>query len=152
MIVDIHRPRGVTLLLSTLVAAGMILFVVVLATISTHQMHASMSAVAVIAAVQIFGELRPIRLTRDQSATDELSISTAFGLVLMLVSSIGIAIGAQVIAVLLDGILRRRSLGAMVMTVARYTIAFLGAQVVYAALRGESLLDNNTAFSGNDVL
>ncbi len=140
------------MLLSSLVAAGMILFVVVLATISTHQMHASMTAVAVIAAVQIFGELRPIRLTREQSSTDELSVSTAFGLVLMLVSSIGIAIGAQVIAVLLDGIIRRRPLGAMVLSVARYTIAFLGAQVVYAALRGEALLDNNTAFSGKDVL
>src|SRR4051812_20859667 len=152
MSVDIHRPRGVTLLLSTLVAAGMILVVVVLATISTHQMHASMSAVAVIAAVQIFGELRPIRLTREQSAAEELSISTAFGLVLMLVSSIGIAIGAQIIAVLLDGLLRRRPVGTMVLSVARYTVAFGAAQVVYAALRGEQLFDNSSPFASQDVL
>jgi diguanylate cyclase (GGDEF)-like protein len=152
MNVDIHRPRGLTLLLTGVVAAGLGLFVVVLANISTHQMHSSITAVAVIATLQIFGELRPIRLTREQSASEELSISTAFGLVLMLVSSIGIAIGAQVIAVLLDGIVRRRSVGAMVLSVARYTVAFGGAQVVYAALRGEALLDNNTAFSAHDVL
>ncbi|MDX6258246.1 MAG: hypothetical protein QOJ11_4580 [Frankiales bacterium] len=152
MSVDISRPRGLTLLLSGVVAAGLGLFVLVLATISSHQMHASITAVAVIAALQIFGELRPIRLTREQTASEELSISTAFGLVLMLVSSIGIAIGAQVIAVLLDGVLRRRSVGALALSVARYTVAFLGAQVVYAALRGEALLDNNTAFSAQDVL
>jgi diguanylate cyclase (GGDEF)-like protein len=152
MSVDISRPRGVTVLLSGVVAAGLGLFVLVVGTISSHQMHASITAVAVIATLQIFGELRPIRLTREQTASEELSISTAFGLVLMLVSSIGIAIGAQVIAVLLDGVLRRRSVSAMALSVARYTVAFLGAQVVYAALRGEALLENNTAFSAPDVL
>ena len=115
-------------------------------------MHTSLAAVVVVASLQIFGELRPIRLTREQSAAEELSISTAFGLVLMLVSSIGIAIGAQVIAVLLDGMLRRRPISAMVLSVARYTVAFGGAQVVYAALRGEALLDNNSAFTSQDVL
>ena len=152
MIVDIHRPRGLTLLMSGVVATGMVLFVIVLATISTHQMHASFTAVAVIAALQVFGELRPIQLDGEQTTSEELSISTAFGLVLMLVSSIGIAIGAQVIAVLLDGIVRRRKISAMVLSVARYTVAFGGAQVVYAALRGEALLDNNAAFSSQDVL
>src|ERR1700712_3710774 len=130
----------------------MALFVLVLASISTHQIHASLSAVIVVASLQIFGELRPIRLTREQTASEELSISTAFGLVLMLVSSIGIAIGAQVIAVLLDGILRRRSLSALVLSVARYAVAFGAAQVVYAALRGEQLFENNTAFSPHDEL
>jgi diguanylate cyclase (GGDEF)-like protein len=152
MNVDIRRPRGLTLLIGGVIAAGIALFVLVLATISTKQMHASIAAVVVIAGLQIFGELRPIRLTREQSTSDELSISTAFGLVLMLVSSIGIAIGAQVIAVLLDGILRRRNAGAMVLSVARYTVAFGAAQVVYAALRGETLLNNNRAFSSHDVL
>ncbi|BEP12054.1 cyclic Di-GMP phosphodiesterase RmdB [Acidothermaceae bacterium B102] len=152
MIVDIRRPRGLTVLIGGVVAAGIALFVLVLASISTHQIHTSLAAVIVIASLQIFGELRPIRLTREQSASEELSISTAFGLVLMLVSSIGIAIGAQVIAVLLDGILRRRSPTAMVLSVARYTVAFGAAQVVYAALRGETLLENNSAFSSHDVL
>ena len=70
----------------------------------------------------------------------------------MLVSSIGIAIGAQVIAVLLDGLLRRRPISTTVLSVARYTVAFGAAQVVYAALRGEQLFENSSAFTSQDVL
>src|SRR4051794_8214980 len=152
MIVDIRRPRGLTVLIGGVVAAGIGLLVLVMASISAHQIHTSLAAVVVVASLQIFGELRPIRLTREQSAAEELSISTAFGLVLMLVSSIGIAIGAQVIAVLLDGLLRRRPVGTMVLSVARYTVAFGAAQVVYAALRGEQLFDNSSPFASQDVL
>src|SRR3954471_1723294 len=152
MIVDIRRPRGLTVLIGGVVAAGIGLFVLVMASISAHQIHTSLAAVVVVASLQIFGELRPIRFTREQSAAEELSISTAFGLVLMLVSSIGIAIGAQVIAVLLDGLLRRRPIGTTVLSVARYTVAFGAAQVVYAALRGEQLFENRSAFTSQDVL
>lgn len=85
------------------------------------------------------GELRPVPIPRGGDHMDSITISTTFTVALALLGPVIIAVLAQVIAVLIDDVAKRRDPLKIIFNVSQYTIVVMSTRAVYCALVGQPL-------------
>jgi diguanylate cyclase (GGDEF)-like protein len=95
--------------------------------------------VVTLSLILIAGELWPIPVARGEEAGDEITVSSTFGLALLLLAPVFYVVVAQAVALIVDGLVRRRRLNRLPFNVAQYALAFVAARVVYAALTGQPI-------------
>ncbi len=95
--------------------------------------------VATLSAVLIAGELWPIPVARGEEAGDEITVSSTFGLALLLLAPVFYVVVAQAVALIVDGLVRHRRLNRLAFNIAQYALAFIAARVGYAALTGQPI-------------
>ncbi len=88
----------------------------------------------------VLGELRPIPISRGDDTTDLITISTVFAVALVLVGPLSIAIGFQILAVLIDDLRSRRDPVKIFFNVGQYVLTLVAARAVYAGFAGLSVV------------
>ena len=91
------------------------------------------SLVLLLGLITIGGELVPIKVARGRQAGDEVSVSSAFDLALLLIAPLGIVILAQAIGLLLDESLRRGRWLRLPFNIAQYALALGASRAVMIA-------------------
>ena len=94
--------------------------------------------VLLFSAVLVAGEMWPIPVTRGEDSGDEITVSSTFGLALLLVAPVFYVIVAQGIALIIDWTVRRRAWHLLPFNIAQYALAFTLARAVYAQVAGVS--------------
>ncbi|MFZ0325430.1 MAG: EAL domain-containing protein [Actinomycetes bacterium] len=92
--------------------------------------------ISLLCAALVLGELRPIPISRGGDLTDWISISTTFAVALIVLGPVSIAVGAQVVAVLVDDLRMRRSPSKVLFNAGQYVMTIVAARAVYAAVSG----------------
>jgi diguanylate cyclase (GGDEF)-like protein len=109
---------------------------------SVQQMTVEWTAAwLLLAIVLVLGELFPIQILRSDDRTDELTVSSAFALALLISAPLYVALLAQLVALLVDDLRRRPPITRIVFNVAQYTITMVAAKAAYAVVSGHSVLD-----------
>lgn len=98
-------------------------------------LHSSFDAslVILLGLITIGGELVPIKVARGRQAGDEISVSSAFDLALLLIAPLGIVILAQAIGLLLDESLRRGRWLRLPFNIAQYALALGASRAIMVA-------------------
>ena len=96
---------------------------------------------AVLSLMLVLGELRPVRIARGEEGHDEITISSTFAMALVLTGPLVIAVAAQILAVLIDEVVRRRKpVKRILFNASQYTLSLLAARAIYAGLTARPLL------------
>jgi len=84
--------------------------------------------------ILVLGELFPIPIARGEEAGDEITVSSTFALVLILVAPLLAAVLAQALALTLDEGVRRRRWDRLPFNIGQYTLSLVAARLAYDAL------------------
>ncbi len=136
---------------AVITAGGAVLAFLVIAAVRTPP-TVSLLAVAVLAAALLLGELRPIKISHGDDSVDEVTISSCFSLALVILGPLVLAVGAQVLAVLVDDIRRRKEPRKVAFNAAQYVLTLAAARCVYAAIGGHTIIADTSAFDPGDLL
>ncbi len=93
------------------------------------------------------GELRPVPIPRGGDTFDSITISTTFTVALALMGPVIIAVVAQVVAVLIDDLVKHRKPQKTAFNLAQYTIVVMATRAVYCALVGQPVFGPYTEFN-----
>jgi diguanylate cyclase (GGDEF)-like protein len=94
----------------------------------------------------LVGELRPIPISRGGGVIDNITTGTAFTVALTVTGPLAWAMGAQVLAVLIEDLRKRRAPRKVVFNVGQYALSALAARVVWCPLTGQSVLGGRVPF------
>src|SRR3954453_20562991 len=75
----------------------------------TRSLHVT-STMLVLSLALILGELRPVKIARGEEGDDEITISSTFAMALLMTAPLAVALIAQICAVLIDDVRRRKPL------------------------------------------
>jgi diguanylate cyclase (GGDEF)-like protein len=101
--------------------------------------------------VLVLGELRPILIARGDEEGDEVTISSTFALALVIAQPLVLAVTAQLLAVVIDDVRRRKSLMRIWFNGSQYTLTLAAARTAYAAASGRPVLNAAVSFRGVDI-
>ncbi|WP_062462430.1 putative bifunctional diguanylate cyclase/phosphodiesterase [Demequina soli] len=105
-----------------------------------------------LAAAAIAGEVKPVRLLREDGEERTLSTSAPFVLALVPVAGVAIAVAAQLVASLADDVLHRREVRKSLFNSAQYALSVIAARAVYAWLAGVPFFGGSTVVTADDLL
>ena len=88
--------------------------------------------------ILVAGEMWPIPVTRGEDSGDEITVSSTFGLALLLVAPVFYVILAQALALSIDWTVRRRAWHRLPFNIAQYALAFSATRWMYAHVAGVS--------------
>jgi diguanylate cyclase (GGDEF)-like protein len=91
-----------------------------------------------LAGLLVAAELWPFPVPRGEETTDEITLSSTFGLALMLLAPLWLVIAVQGCALVADSLVRRRNWDKLSFNISQYALAYAGADLVYALLVGPS--------------
>jgi len=148
----VRRYAAVDLYVAAVIAAGGSLLAILAVEAARTRPAVAGGAVGVLAAMLVLGELRPIKISHGDDSVDEVTISSCFALALVLLGPLIAAVGAQVLAVLVDDLRRGKELRKVAFNVAQYTITLVAARCVYAAISGRGVLRGAQGFHARDLL
>jgi diguanylate cyclase (GGDEF)-like protein len=127
-------PGALGTYVRTVTAAG----VGTLAIVAIHGGHATVQNVdgvlAILFVAVLAAELFPVRVPGHET---EASLSTTFGLVILLMDGLATAVIAHALALLVADALRRRPPVKIVFNIAQFTLSWAGAAAVLALARGD---------------
>src|SRR3954447_22069271 len=132
-----QRRRLNTFVLAVCLAGAGIIATLVAGTFSFAPVHLSTPLVALSIAL-VLGEMRPVRIARGDESDDEITISSTFAMALAITGPLAVAVAAQIGAVLLDDVRRRKSPKRAAFNVAQYTLTLAAARLGYALVAGQS--------------
>src|SRR3954454_2490544 len=92
------------------------------------------SAMVVLSLALFLGELRPVKVARGEEGDDEITISSTFAMALVMTAPLAVALGAQICAVLIDDLRRRKPMRRVAFNVAQYALTVIAARAAYAGL------------------
>ena len=95
-------------------------------------------SVLLFSVILVAGEMWPIPVARGEDSGDEITVSSTFGLALLLVAPVFYVILAQAVALIIDWAVRRRAWHRLPFNVAQYSLAFAAARWMYAHVSGLS--------------
>ena len=107
--------------------------------------------VGLLVAVVLLSELLPIQLVRRGRKSDEITISSAFALALVLVAPLSIAVIAQSLPVVVDDLRKGKSWYRALFNVAQYTLTFCASRLVFSLLGSQDFLTPEQ-FTRDDLL
>jgi diguanylate cyclase (GGDEF)-like protein len=90
-----------------------------------------LALVAVLAVGVVLGELFPIEIARNGRHGDEITVSTALALALVVVAPLGWALLAQFVPLVVDDVRRRKHWSRPVFNVAQYALTFAAAKAAF---------------------
>jgi diguanylate cyclase (GGDEF)-like protein len=90
-----------------------------------------------LAAAAVLGEVKPIRISRDEDSPETVSMSAPFILALLAVGGLGVAVLAQAVASITDDVLNRRAPLKSLFNTAQYTVSLVGGGAVFSLVAGE---------------
>jgi diguanylate cyclase (GGDEF)-like protein len=102
-------------------------------------------------AALVIGELRPIPISRGGGITENVTTGTTFTVALILSGPLAWAVGAQVLAVLIDDLRKHRAPRKVAFNVAQYALSALAARAVWCALTEQSLLGGYVPFETDQL-
>jgi diguanylate cyclase (GGDEF)-like protein len=103
------------------------------------------------AAALLVGELRPIPISRGGGVTDNITTGTAFTVALTMIGPLSWAMGAQVLAVLIEDLRRHRAPGKLAFNAGQYALSALAARAVWCATTGQPVLGGRSPFQPNHL-
>jgi diguanylate cyclase (GGDEF)-like protein len=92
------------------------------------------TVLVLLAVALIVSELWPIPVPRAEQSTDEITLSSTFGLALLFVAPLWCVIAVQALALVSDTVLRRRAWSKLAFNMAQYALSYAAAGVVYTHL------------------
>src|SRR5688500_17740421 len=104
----LRRPHALGLFVGVVNAVGIGLLAALLASMDLSDLRDSAALYLLLLAILMFGERRPIEVARGDTENEQVSIASTFGMALVMLAPLGIAVGAQAIAVLSDELRRRK--------------------------------------------
>lgn len=90
--------------------------------------------VGLLVAALIVGELIPVQVARGERNADEVTVASTFGLALLLVAPVSVAVLSQCAGLLIDQVWRRRPWDRLPFNAGQYALAFVAARACYALL------------------
>ncbi|WP_061960566.1 putative bifunctional diguanylate cyclase/phosphodiesterase [Demequina flava] len=105
-----------------------------------------------LAVAAVVGEVMPIQFARRGAETRSLSTSAPFVLALIPVAGLGVAVGVQLLASLVDDVRFRRSLPKSLFNSGQYILSVTAAGVVFALLTDRPIFGGPVAVTANDLL
>jgi diguanylate cyclase (GGDEF)-like protein len=99
----------------------------------------------------LIGELRPIPISRGGGVTDNITTGTAFTVALTVTGPLAWAVGAQVLAVLVDDLHRHRAPRKLLFNAGQYTLSALAARAVWCLLTHQPVLGGREPFQAHDL-
>jgi diguanylate cyclase (GGDEF)-like protein len=97
-------------------------------------------------AALLVGELRPIPISRGGGVTDYITTGTTFTVALTVTGPLSWAVGAQVLAVLVEDLRKGREAHKLLFNVGQYALATLAARAVWCALTHQPVLGGRITF------
>ncbi len=113
---------------------------------------AAMLPCYLLAAMLVFGELRPLLVARADGDTDQVTVSTTFALALVLAGPLVFAMFVQGLAVAVSDAWSGRRPVRAAFNVGQYLLTLFSARAVFSLLTGTPLLAPMTHLSNADVL
>src|SRR4051794_8055029 len=108
-------------------------------------------SVLVLSLALILGELRPVKIARGEEGDDEITISSTFAMALLMTAPLAVALIAQICAVLIDDVRRRKPLRRVVFNVAQYALTVIAARAAYAGLTHRSIVGDVPPMHPSDI-
>lgn len=146
-------PLSVVAYARIIAIVGLITAVVVVATESGEVTWWSREMVSsyVLAALLFAGEMRPLHVVRRDGETDRITVSATFAVALVLVGPLSLALFAQGAAVIVDDVLRRRSLLKAGFNVGQYAITLTVGRLAFCAASGVPWTSAPTPLSADNL-
>ena len=107
--------------------------------------------IAVLAAMVVLGELRPIMISRGDDSVDIVTISCCFSLALVLHGPLAVGLVVQAVALVADDVRCRRSPLKMIFNHANLVLSLVLFRLSYSALTGHDLLGGDEPFTAPDL-
>ncbi len=98
------------------------------------------------------GELRPLRIAREDGDSDRVTVSGTFAVALVLCGPLVLAIGTQMLAAAFDDIRVRRGPIRVAFNAGQYALTVLGTRLAYALSSGHPVFETQVRFSPREVL
>ncbi|MFZ0157526.1 MAG: bifunctional diguanylate cyclase/phosphodiesterase [Kineosporiaceae bacterium] len=105
-----------------------------------------------LAAMLVFGELRPLLVARADGDTDQVTVSTTFALALVLAGPVAFVMLVQGLAVATSDIWSRRRPLRAAFNVGQYLLTLVSARAVFCLLTDAPLLAPMTRLTNGDVI
>src|SRR4051812_14549576 len=115
----------------------------------TRSLHVT-TTMLVLGLALVLGELRPVKVARGEEGDDEITISSTFAMALVMTAPLAVAVGAQICAVLVDDLRRRKPARRVAFNVAQYSLTLIGARLAYAGLTHRAILGDVTPMHPSD--
>ncbi|HKG51906.1 MAG TPA: EAL domain-containing protein [Actinomycetales bacterium] len=136
----------------TIVVAGLTAIVVVLSQSPlVGPLLESPATYLLFTAALLVGELVPIPISRGGGVTDYITTGTTFTVALTITGPLSWAVGAQVLAVLVDDLRKGRPARKVLFNAGQYTLSAVAARLVWCALTGQPVLGGRMPFQPDDL-
>ena len=146
------RPTRLNTYVFAVISGGaLVVLDVVLRHLPTHAQVPSLT-VLVLGALLVVGESQPIVISRGEDDLDEVTIASTFILALAILGPMWVLLVAQVAAVSLDDIRRRKNLQRLLFNNAQLILSGAVTRAVFCLLAGRGFAGDNAAVSVHDVL
>ena len=147
-------PLSVQAYACTVAALGIVLAIAVVVAEAGQVpwLSASMAAPYVLGALLFAGELRPLEVRRSDDESDRITVSSTFAVALAVVGPLSLALLAQGLAVVVDDVLRRRSLVKAAFNVGQYAITLSVARAVFCLCTGTRFVSPPTTLPPGALL
>jgi diguanylate cyclase (GGDEF)-like protein len=99
----------------------------------------------------LVGELRPIPISRGGGVTDNITTGTAFTVALTITGPLSWAMAAQLLAVLVDDLRKRRDPLKMAFNLGQYALSALAARVVWCLGTDQAVLGGRSPFQPGEL-
>jgi len=132
-------PGSVAAYASVVAVVGFLIGIVVVVVEAPKVPWLSWHAMAtsyMLAALLFIGELRPLEVRRSDGEADKITVSSTFAVALILIGPLSLALFAQGLAVVVDDVLRRRSLAKAAFNVGQYAITLTAARGAFCLTTG----------------
>jgi len=106
---------------------------------------------SVLALTLVLGEIRPIPVSRGDSSTDQITISTTSALILVITGPIGFAVAVQCAAVLFDDLRGRRGPLKIAFNFSQYVLTLVAARVVFTLFTDDGFFASYRPFRIADL-
>jgi diguanylate cyclase (GGDEF)-like protein len=148
----LERPPALRVFLMVVNTFGLGLLGLLVAVVDVRTLRAEAPAYLLLLLILAFGERQPIEIAHGDLETDEVSVSSTFGMVLLMLAPLGLAVAAQATAVLVDELRRGKPAYKVAFNVSQYTLTFTAARLVFAALSDRGFLFDATPFRVSDLV
>jgi len=147
-----HRSRRLTCFVTLVTAAGTLAAAVVWSRqLPWDGWNGQRVILSVLALTLVLGELRPIPVSRGDSSTDQITISTTSALILVITGPIGFAVAVQCAAVLFDDLRGRRAPLKIAFNFSQYVLTLVAARAVFTFFSGDAFFGSYRPFRTADL-
>ena len=144
-------PSRLDLYVTAVSAVGFAVLLDLAARLSLSDVERPSGIVLALLVCLVVGESQPIVISRDDDATDEVTISAIFILAVAVLGPVWLLIGAQLLSSGVDDLRRGKDVRRILFNVSQLVISAAATRAVYCLLTGRAYLADDRAFGLLDV-